>query len=318
MSQKTRMTRRLDRGEFGFTIWIMPNLPLSDAPGARLRAAVEAERPLQVVGAINAYAAMLAAASGFRALYLSGAGVANASYGWPDLAITSLNDVLEDVRRVSAATPLPLLVDADTGWGNAFSIARTVREMIRAGAAGIHIEDQATAKRCGHRPNKEIVPTGEMCDRLKAACDGRTDASFVLMARTDAAANEGVEAAIERAGRYVEAGADMIFAEALGTLEEYGRFVTAVGVPVLANITEFGKTPLFTVEELGGAGVRLVLYPLSAFRAMNAAALEVFRTIRKDGTQAAVVERMQTRAELYEFLDYHRYEEQLDALRSSL
>ncbi len=287
----------------------------TDCPGARLRAAVEAERPLQVVGAINAYAAMLAAASGFQALYLSGAGVANASYGWPDLAITSLNDVLEDVRRVSAATPLPLLVDADTGWGNAFGVARTVREMIRAGAAGVHIEDQATAKRCGHRPNKEIVPTEEMCDRLKAACDGRTDPDFVLMARTDAAANEGVDAAIARAGRYVEAGADMIFAEALGTLEEYQRFTGAVRVPVLANITEFGKTPLFTVEELGGAGVRLVLYPLSAFRAMNAAALEVFRTIRKDGTQQAVVETMQTRADLYEFLDYHRYEAQLDALR---
>ena len=293
----------------------MPDPSFAETPGARLRAAVNAERPLQVVGAINAYAAMMAAASGFRALYLSGAGVANASYGWPDLAITSLNDVLEDVRRVSAATPLPLLVDADTGWGNAFGIARTVREMGRAGAAGIHLEDQATAKRCGHRPNKEIVPTGEMCDRLKAATDGRTDASFVLMARTDAAANEGVDAAIERAGRYVEAGADMIFAEALTTLEEYGRFTRAVPAPVLANITEFGKTPLFTVEELGGVGVRLVLYPLSAFRAMNAAALAVFRTIRKDGTQQAVVERMQTRAELYEFLDYHRYELQLDALR---
>ena len=293
----------------------MSNPSITETPGARLRAAVDAERPLQVVGAINAYAAMMAAASGFRALYLSGAGVANASYGWPDLAITSLNDVLEDVRRVSAATPLPLLVDADTGWGNAFGIARTVREMIRAGAAGIHLEDQATAKRCGHRPNKEIVPTGEMCDRLKAATDGRTDESLVLMARTDAAANEGVDAAIERAGRYVEAGADMIFAEALTTLEEYGRFTRAVPVPVLANITEFGQTPLFTVEELGGVGVRLVLYPLSAFRAMNAAALAVFRTIRKDGTQQAVVERMQTRAELYEFLDYHRYEEQLDALR---
>ena len=297
----------------------MTNIPSSDLPGARLRAAVDAERPLQVVGAINAYAAMLAAASGFRALYLSGAGVANASYGWPDLAITSLNDVLEDVRRVSAATPLPLLVDADTGWGNAFGIARTVREMGRAGAAGIHLEDQATAKRCGHRPNKEIVPTGEMCDRLKAASDGRVDASFVLMARTDAAANEGVDAAIERAGRYVEAGADMIFAEALTTLEEYGRFVRAMGdVPVLANITEFGKTPLFTTEELGGVGVRLVLYPLSAFRAMNAAALAVFRTIRQDGTQQAVVERMQTRAELYELLDYHRYEEQLDVLRKNI
>lgn len=285
------------------------------SPGARLRVILEEERPLQIVGAINAYSAMLAAASGFRALYLSGAGVANASHGWPDLAITSLNDVLEDVRRVSAATDRPLLVDADTGWGNAFGVSRTVREMIRAGAAGIHIEDQATAKRCGHRPNKEVVSTEEMCDRLKAACDGRTDPDFVLMARTDAAANEGVDAAIERACRYREAGADMIFAEALGDLEEYRRFVAAVGVPVLANITEFGKTPLFTVDELAGVGVRLVLYPLSAFRAMNAAALEVYRTIRRDGTQAAVVPKMQTRAELYEFLNYHSYEDQLDALR---
>ena len=206
-------------------------------------------------------------------------------------------------------------MDADTGWGNAFSVSRTVREMIRAGAAGIHIEDQATAKRCGHRPNKEVVIPEEMCDRLKAACDGRTDPAFVLMARTDAAANEGVDAAIERACRYREAGADMIFAEALGDLEEYRRFVTAVGVPVLANITEFGKTPMFTVDELGGVGVRLVLYPLSAFRAMNAAALEVYRTIRRDGTQAAVLPKMQTRAELYEFLNYHSYEDQLDALR---
>ena len=293
-----------------------PSMPAS--AGARLRAAAEAERPLQIVGAINAYSALLAAASGFRALYLSGAGVANASYGWPDLGITSLPDVMEDVRRVSAATDRPLLVDADTGWGNAFSVTRTVREMVRAGAAGIHIEDQATAKRCGHRPNKELVSADEMCDRLKAACDGRTDPEFVLMARTDAAANEGVEAAIERACRYREAGADMIFAEALGTLDEYRRFAAAVGVPVLANITEFGQTPMFTVEELGRAGVRLVLYPLSAFRAMNAAALEVYRTIRRDGTQRAVVEKMQTRAELYEFLNYHAYEDQLDALRKGV
>ena len=286
--------------------------------GARLRAALEAERPLQIVGAVNAYTAMLAAAAGFRALYLSGSGVACASYGWPDLGITSLPDVLEDVRRVSGATDRPLLVDADTGWGNAFSVTRTVREMIRAGAAGVHLEDQATAKRCGHRPNKEIVSADEMCDRLKAACDGRTDADFVLMARTDAVASEGVDAAIERACRYREAGADMIFAEALRTLEEYRRFVEAVGVPVLANITEFGQTPMFTVEELGGAGVRLALYPLSAFRAMNAAALEVYRTIRRDGTQAAVLPTMQTRAELYEFLNYHAYEEQLDALRKPI
>ncbi len=291
--------------------------PASHSPGARLRAALEEERPLQVAGAINAYAALMAASAGFRALYLSGAGVANASYGWPDLAITSLNDVLEDVRRVSAATSLPLLVDADTGWGNAFSVTRTVREMIRAGAAGIHIEDQATAKRCGHRPNKEIVTAAEMCDRLKAACDGRTDPAFVLMARTDAAASEGVEAAIERACRYREAGADMIFAEAVTTLDEYQRFVAAVGVPVLANITEFGRTPMFTVDELRDVGVRLVLYPLSAFRAMNAAALEVYRTLRRDGTQAAILPNMQTRAELYEFLNYHAYEDQLDALRKN-
>jgi methylisocitrate lyase len=295
----------------------MTTTPASQSPGARLRAALAEENPLQVAGTISAYAAMMAAATGFRALYLSGAGVANASYGWPDLAITSLNDVLEDVRRVSAATPLPLLVDADTGWGNAFGVSRTIREMIRAGAAGVHIEDQATAKRCGHRPNKEIVSAEEMCDRLKAACDGRTDPDFILMARTDAAASEGVDAAIERACRYRESGADMIFAEALTTLDEYRRFVAAVGVPVLANITEFGKTPMFTVEELGGAGVRLVLYPLSAFRAMNAAALEVYRTIRRDGTQVAVLPKMQTRAELYEFLNYHAYEDQLDALRGN-
>ena len=293
-----------------------PLLPTS--AGARLRAALEAERPLQIVGAINAYSAMMAAASGFRALYLSGAGVANASYGWPDLGITSLNDVLEDVRRVSAATDRPLLVDADTGWGNAFSVTRTVKEMGRAGAAGIHIEDQATAKRCGHRPNKELVTADEMCDRLKAACDGRTDPSFVLMARTDAAASEGIDAAIERACRYRDTGADMIFAEALGTLDEYRRFTEAVKVPVLANITEFGKTPLFTVDELAATGIRLILYPLSAFRAMNAAALEVFRTIRRDGTQAAVLPKMQTRAELYEFLNYHAYEDQLDALRPKM
>ncbi len=288
---------------------------VSQSAGARLRAAVEAERPLQIVGAVNAYSAILAASAGFRALYLSGSGVACASYGWPDLGMTTLNDVLEDVRRVSAATDQPLLVDADTGWGNAFGVARTVRDMIKAGAAGIHLEDQVAAKRCGHRPGKELVSAEEMCDRLKAAADGRTEADFVLMARTDAAANEGVDRAIDRAARYKEAGADMIFAEALTSLEDYGKFTQAVGVPVLANITEFGKTPMFTTDELAGAGVRLVLYPLSAFRAANAAALEVYRTIRHDGTQAAAVPRMQTRAELYEFLNYHAYEEQIDALR---
>ena len=287
---------------------------VSQSAGARLRTAVEGERPLQIVGAVNAYSAILAASAGFRALYLSGSGVACASYGWPDLGMTTLNDVLEDVRRVSAATDRPLLVDADTGWGNAFGVARTVRDMIKAGAAGIHLEDQVAAKRCGHRPGKELVSTEEMCDRLKAATDGRTDADFVLMARTDAAANEGVGAAIERAVRYREAGADMIFAEALTSLEDYGKFTQAVSVPVLANITEFGKTPMFTTDELAGAGVRLVLYPLSAFRAANAAALEVYRAIRRDGTQAAVVPKMQTRVELYEFLNYHAYEQQIDAL----
>lgn len=282
--------------------------------GARLRAAVEAENPLQVVGTVNAYSALLAARSGFKAIYLSGAGVANASFGLPDLAITSLNDVCEDVRRISAATDLPLLVDADTGWGAAFNIARTSRDLIRSGAAGLHLEDQVQAKRCGHRPGKALVSAPEMVDRLKAAVDGRTDASFVIMARTDAHAVEGQSAALERALRYVEAGADMIFAEALTTLDEYREFTRVVKVPVLANITEFGKTPLFTTRDLAGAGVRLVLYPLSAFRAMSRAALEVYGAIRRDGSQQAVVGRMQTRAELYDVLGYHDYEQKLDAL----
>jgi methylisocitrate lyase len=282
--------------------------------GARLRAAVDAERPLQVVGAVNAYSALLAARSGFRAIYLSGAGVANASFGLPDLGITSLNDVCEDVRRICAATDLPLLVDADTGWGAAFNIARTSRDLIRSGAAGMHLEDQVQAKRCGHRPGKALVSAAEMADRLKAAVDGRTDPGFVVMARTDAHAVEGQAAAVERALRYVEAGADMIFAEALATLEEYRQFTSVVKVPVLANITEFGKTPLFTTEELAGAGVRLVLYPLSAFRAMSRAALGVYGAIRRDGTQRAVVDTMQTRAELYDVLGYHEYERKIDAL----
>jgi len=285
-----------------------------ESPGKRFRAALKQEQPLQIPGVINAYAAMLAEKSGFRALYLSGAGVANASFGLPDLGVTTLNDVLEDVRRITTATNLPLLVDADTGWGSAFSIARTVREMIKAGAAGIHIEDQISAKRCGHRPGKELVSTDEMCDRVKAAVDAKTDSDFVVMARTDAAANEGISSAIERAGKYHEAGADMIFAEALTTLEDYKKFAEAVKIPVLANITEFGKTPMFTVEELASAGVAMVLYPLSAFRAMNAAALEVFQTIRKEGSQKNVLGKMQTRAELYEFLNYHAYEEKLDEL----
>jgi methylisocitrate lyase len=286
----------------------------ANSAGARLRAAVDAERPLQVVGTVNAYSALLAQRSGFRALYLSGAGVANASFGLPDLGITSLNDVCEDVRRIASATDLPLLVDADTGWGAAFNIARTSRDLIRSGAAGMHLEDQVQAKRCGHRPGKALVSPAEMVDRLKAAVDGRTDPAFVIMARTDAHAVEGQAAAVERALRYVEAGADMIFAEALATLEEYRQFTSVVKVPVLANITEFGKTPLFTTQELAGAGVRLVLYPLSAFRAMSRAALGVYGAIRRDGTQKSVIDSMQTRAELYEVLGYHEYEQKIDAL----
>ncbi|HXF08141.1 MAG TPA: methylisocitrate lyase [Candidatus Acidoferrales bacterium] len=282
--------------------------------GTRLRAAVAREQPLQVAGAINAYAALLAERAGFQALYLSGAGVANAAFGLPDLGMTSLTEVSEEVRRITAATSLPLLVDADTGWGHAFTIARTTRELIRAGAAGMHLEDQVAAKRCGHRPGKALVSTGEMVDRIKAAVDGRTDPDFVIMARTDAHASEGAAAAIERARAYVAAGADMIFAEALHTLDEYQAFTRAVPVPVLANITEFGKTPLFTVEELRSVGVGLVLYPLSAFRAMSAAALEVYTAIRRDGGQQNVLGRMQTRAELYEVLGYHDYERKLDAL----
>ena len=292
----------------------MPKNPGS--AGARLWAALDAERPLQVVGAVNAYSALLAAEAGFRAVYLSGAGVANASFGLPDLGITSLNDVCEDIRRITGATDLPLLVDADTGWGAAFNIARTTHDFIKSGAAGLHIEDQVQAKRCGHRPGKALVSSEEMCDRIKAAVDGRTDDDFVIMARTDAHAVEGQHAAVERARAYVAAGADMIFAEALGTLAEYREFTHAVQVPVLANITEFGKTPLFTVGELGEAGVGLVLYPLSAFRAMSKAALAVYGEIRGKGTQAGVVERMQTRAELYEVLGYHEYEQKLDELFS--
>jgi methylisocitrate lyase len=282
--------------------------------GARLRAAVEAEKPLQVVGAINAYTALLAEKSGFRAIYLSGAGVANASFGLPDLGITSLNDVCEDVRRITSATDLPLLVDADTGWGAAFNIARTCSDLIKSGAGGMHLEDQVMAKRCGHRPGKALVTADEMVDRIKAAVDGRTDSQFVIMARTDAHAVEGQQAAVERALKYVEAGADMIFAEALATLDEYRQFTSQVRVPVLANITEFGKTPLFTTQELASVGVRLVLYPLSAFRAMSKAALGVYGALRRDGTQKAVIDTMQTRMELYDVLGYHDYERKLDEL----
>jgi methylisocitrate lyase len=290
----------------------MPETSLT--AGARLRAAVEAERPLQVVGTINAYAALLAERAGFRAIYLSGAGVANASFGLPDLGITTLNDVCEDVRRICATTALPLLVDADTGFGGAFNIARTVRELTRAGAAGLHLEDQVSAKRCGHRPGKALVAQEEMVDRIKAAVDARTDHAFVIMARTDAHAVEGQASALERAAAYVRAGADMIFAEALKTLEEFRQFAASIKVPVLANITEFGQTPLFKVAELGAAGVRLVLYPLSAFRAAAKAQIVVYEAIRKNGTQQSVVPYMQTRDELYEVLGYHAYEQKLDEL----
>ncbi len=284
--------------------------------GARFRAALAHERPLQVVGTVNAFSALLAERAGFRAIYLSGAGVANASFGLPDLGITSLNDVCEDVRRITSASDLPLLVDADTGWGAAFNISRTIADLIRSGAAACHLEDQVAAKRCGHRPGKALVSTDEMVDRIKAAVDGRTDAQFVIMARTDAHAVEGQQAAIDRASRYVEAGADMIFAEALTTLDEYREFTAKVKVPVLANITEFGKTPLYTVAELASAGVQLVLYPLSAFRAMSKAAEGVYGAIRAEGTQKSVIGRMQTRTELYDVLGYHDYERKLDELFS--
>ena len=284
--------------------------------GARFRAALETERPLQIVGTINAYTALLAERAGHRAIYLSGAGVANASFGLPDLAMTTLNDVCEDIRRIASATDLPLLVDADTGWGSAFMISRTIREMTWAGAAGCHLEDQVAIKRCGHRPGKALVDSAEMCDRLKAAVDGRIDDQFVIMARTDAHAVEGQQAAIDRAAAYVEAGADMIFAEALTTLDEYRQFTDTINVPVLANLTEFGKTPLFTTEELASVGVSMALYPLSAFRAMSQAALKVYETLRNDGTQQAVVDDMQTRMELYDVLGYQAYEDKLDALFS--
>ena len=286
----------------------------SPTAGARLRSALEVERPLQVVGTINAYAALLAQRAGFRAIYLSGAGVANASFGLPDLGITALGDVCEDVRRISGACPLPLLVDADTGFGSAFNIARTTRELIRAGAAGMHLEDQVSAKRCGHRPGKALVPAEEMVDRIRAAVDARSDPTFVIMARTDAHAVEGQAAALERAAAYVAAGADMIFAEALKSLAEYRQFAASVAVPLLANITEFGQTPLFSVPELASAGVRLVLYPLSAFRAAARAQLQVYDALRAQGTQRSVLDLMQTRDELYDVLGYHEYEKKLDEL----
>jgi methylisocitrate lyase len=283
--------------------------------GARFRAALAAERPLQIVGTINAYHARLAERTGYRAVYLSGGGVAAGSLGLPDLGISTLDDVLTDVRRITDVCALPLLVDVDTGFGaSAFNVARTVKSLIKSGAAGMHIEDQVGAKRCGHRPNKELVSTQEMVDRVKSAADAKTDPDFVVMARTDALAVEGLEAAVERACRCVEAGADMIFPEAITDLSMYRKFADAVKVPILANITEFGKTPLFTAEELASANVAMALYPLSAFRAMNAAALRVFEAIRRDGSQKSVLESMQTRDDLYGYLDYHAYEQKLDAL----
>lgn len=287
----------------------------SPPPGRRFREALAAERPLQIVGTINAYCALLAERAGYRALYLSGAGVANASFGLPDLGVTSLHDVLEDARRITAATPLPLLVDVDTGWGGAFGIARTVREMARAGVAAIHLEDQVGQKRCGHRPNKAIVSTQEMVDRIKAAADARTDDTFVIMARTDALAVEGMEAMLARIAAYEAAGADAIFAEAMTDISHYRRVTAAVRVPVLANLTEFGMTPLYTLDQLREAGVAMALYPLSAFRAMSRAALEAYASIREHGVQSeALLERMQTRAQLYDVLGYHAYEQKLDAL----
>jgi methylisocitrate lyase len=285
-----------------------------DSAGARLRAALSEERPLQVVGTINAYVARMAQATGFRAIYLSGGGLAANSLGVPDLGISSLDDVLTDIRRITDASDLPLLVDADTGWGGAFNIARTVRSMIRAGAAGLHIEDQVSAKRCGHRPGKEIVPLDEMVDRVKAAVDARSDGEFVIMARTDALASEGLAPAIERARACVDAGADMIFPEAVQDLDQYRRFKQAVKVPILANITEFGHTPLYTRDELASAGVDIVLYCCAAYRAMNAAALATYQAIRRDGTQKNVISQMQTRVDLYKYLDYDSFEQSLDRL----
>ena len=286
------------------------------SPGKTFRALAASEKPLQCAGAINAYHARLAEATGFKSLYISGGGVAAGSCGIPDLGITTMEDVLTDLRRITDVTGLPVLVDIDTGWGGAFNIARTVRAMIKTGAAAVHIEDQVQQKRCGHRPNKAVVPQAEMVDRIKAAVDAKTDPDFVIMARTDALAVDGLEAAIDRASACVEAGADMIFPEAVTELDMYRQFVDAVKVPVLANITEFGSTPLFNTEQLAGAGVSIALYPLSAFRAANAAALKVYQALITEGTQQNVIDTMQTRAELYDYLDYHSYEQKLDALFS--
>jgi methylisocitrate lyase len=290
--------------------------PSTSTPGAKLRAAISTEKPLQVVGAINAYAARMAEATGFRALYLSGGGVAANSLGLPDLGISTMDDVLIDIRRITDASSLPLLVDADTGWGGAFNIARTVRAFIKPGAAGVHIEDQVQSKRCGHRPGKEVVPKDEMVDRIKACVDARTDAGFVIMARSDALASHGFDEMVDRLGACVAAGADAVFPEAITDLAMYRKVKDAVKVPVLANITEFGKTPLYTRDELGSAGVDIVLHCCSAYRAMNLAALKVYQAIRRDGTQKNVVGDMQTRDDLYAYLDYHAYERKLDALFS--
>ena len=282
--------------------------------GTKLRTAIQQESPLQIVGTINAYCALLAKDAGFRAIYLSGAGVANASFGLPDLGMTSMSEVVEDIRRITSVVDLPLLVDADTGWGHAFCIARTVESFSAAGAAGMHIEDQEAAKRCGHRPNKSIVETTEMVDRIRSAVEGRVDESFVIMARTDALAKEGVDAAIERCQAYIEAGADVIFAEALTDSAQYRKFTSALSVPVLANMTEFGKTPVMTTREFADVGVDMVLYPLSAFRAMSKAAEDVFRSIREHGGQQQVLDSMQTRDRLYEVLNYHHFEQKLDQI----
>ena len=286
----------------------------NSSAGTRFRHSLELEKPLQIVGTINAYCALMAEHAGFQAIYLSGAGVANASFGVPDLGITTINDVVADIQRIVGVTPVPLLVDADTGFGHAFSMARTIREFTRAGAAGVHIEDQVAAKRCGHRPGKELVDTAEMVDRIHAAVDARSDESFFIMARTDALASEGMEATLERCHKYVEAGADGIFAEAVREAEQYQKFTQALSVPVLANMTEFGQSPLLRADQLGDLGIAMVLYPLSAFRAMNAAAERVYSAIRKERTQETVVDLMQTRDRLYEVLDYHRYEQQIDDL----
>ncbi len=286
----------------------------SATQGSIFRASLEQESPLQIPGVINAYCALMAEAAGFRAIYLSGAGVANANFGMPDLGMTNLSDVVAEIEKIVSVTPLPLLVDIDTGWGHSLNIARTVKSVIRAGAAALHIEDQESAKRCGHRPNKRIVSTAEMVDRIHACVDARTDESFVIMARTDALATEGLDDSIARCQRYLEAGADMIFAEAITDQTQYRRFTAALDAPVLANMTEFGESPLLTVDQLRSVGVRLVLYPLSAFRAMNAAAQQVFQTIRREGSQKNSVAHMQTREELYDVLNYHHYEQQIDQI----